>query len=151
MIDLLRKVLLSPWLGYKWSRAVSLAASGDVKEALEALQAIAIYYQSRWLEFHLLRSFLYLQNAEPEIARRDLDTAKELIERGNRYTDAEKAYLACYASTLAHTIEQYVLDTVDDLDEPPPNYDDVNLSKVRKALKRNFPLPNHPKWEVTNK
>ena len=139
----LKRLFVSPLIGYRWSKAIELASRQDYEAAVGVLRTIEGYLVDRSAEFHLLKGFLSFATSEPQLTIENIEVAIPLIKKNKRYNDDEKRYLMCYASTWTQKAQEYTSRATNDPQDE--NYGDFDLSNVRPALKRNFPLRGHQK------
>ncbi|MGI0015835.1 MAG: hypothetical protein ACREBU_20650 [Nitrososphaera sp.] len=145
-MNILKRILLAPFIGYRWVRVLDLASKGDFCTAAQVLDQLAPFFENKDAEYHLLKGFLSFSTTLDKSVIKNMRIAISLIEESLRYSEEEKKYLKCYASIWANKAQAYIdeqsqkkFETID--------YNDVNLSKIRPALKSNFPLRSHPEWD----
>jgi len=125
-----------------WVASLKLASKERYEEALQKLMTVDRIVPNK-IEVTLLKGFLYFATDKDESALLNLSSAWKMIDRSTQYSSEEKQYLQCYASFYgekladASAIEKYPFEV---------DYTIVQLDKVRKSLKDNFPLRDHPHW-----
>ncbi len=132
--------------GVYWNRSLEFASKGNHEAALDEIVRIE-EISPLLAESALLKGFLlYALNRDDE-AVRSLIEAQKLVEASQKYSDDDKEYLKCYASVwggeAAKKLDRKVLKPF------AVDFERVPLSKVKKHLKRNFPLRDHPNWVET--
>ena len=132
--------------GVYCNRALELASKGKYEAALNAVVRIE-EIGPLLAEFALLKGFLlYAVNRDDE-AVRSLIEAQKLVEASQKYSDDDKEYLKCYASVWGGEAAKKLGGKV--LKPFFVDFGKVSLSKVKKHLKRKFPLRDHPNWVET--
>ena len=88
---------------------------------------------------------MYYAIGEHEEAVTDLSSSCTEIDESESYSDDEKKYLKCYASVFGRRCIEGSKHGGDYRFHV--NYGLVDLGRVNKAIKNNFPLRSHPNWE----
>lgn len=146
MTNLVQKILSAPLVGARWVGALESVAEEDYVAATTKMEYLSRFFDNKNLEFHLLRGFVEYATSDDLGAVKDFLVSIRLLRESKKYNDYEKKYLECYAAkygNLANSnlpLEQKckAFNIVE--------WDSVNLPSVRKLLKKNFPLRQHPDW-----
>lgn len=138
---LIKKILRLPQASYCWVRALNLSAHERFDEALCALNRNEMISSGNNPEFHLLRGLLYSATGKYEMAVKEQQVAMRLIPSKRHYNEDEKKYLIAYAANVC--ARSFVLENKQDEAEKMFHlFKDqaIDLNKVSKNLKTNFPL-----------
>lgn len=129
-----------------WVSALDDAAKEKYDDALEKLSKVESL-MGEDAEFNLLRGFLCFATNDDSGVMNHMSKAIGLLEDSQKYSGDEKRYLICYARIwMGKTSECEDDSTPLEAGDSICNFSDINLSKVKNALKQNFPLRQHPEW-----
>lgn len=146
MMKFIQKIIHAPFVGAKWVGALESVANGDFASAIHHLQYLARFFENKNVEYHLLKGFVEYASNDDSSAVKDIRLSIILLRKSVKYTQTEKKYLECYAAIYGNLAnENLPLKRQVDMFEKVP-WEDVDLSVVRKELKKNFPLRKHPGW-----
>ena len=128
-----------------WVAALNAAAREDYAGALKKLEQCHKYGIPLQSQFCLLNGFLYYATSQNQLAVETLTRAHRSLRDDNRLSEQEQRYLMCYASIWGMKAAAK-LGSGNDRELFAVSYDEVALNQVRKHLKANFPLRDHPDW-----
>ena len=139
-VAFIRKVALSPWVGVRWVNALESAAKDDYSSARTLLGRLREFFEHNNPEYHLLRAYVNLNLRDLDCAVRDCATANQLLDGNSRYSVNERHYLRCYSSKVANLAIRRMPE-----ETKPAQFDEsdcvrFDCQRVRKALRRNFPM-----------
>ena len=128
-----------------WVAALNAAAREDYAGALKKLEQCHKYGIPLQSQFCLLNGFLYYATSQNQLAVETLTRAHRSLRDDNRLSEQEQRYLMCYASIWGMKAAAK-LGSGNDRELFAVSYDEIALNQVRKHLKANFPLRDHPDW-----
>jgi hypothetical protein len=146
LVNYLRRLFLSPMIAYKWVQALESASKDEFERSNMLLDEIAPYFGNRMVEYHLLKGYVSFALKNDVDSIENFKTSIYLLKSSNRYNDAEKKYISCYASTFGTQASRQYSDVNGDSVFPHISPEQVDLHNVRKNLKIRFPLKQHPRW-----
>ena len=126
-----------------WVSSLKMASDERYEAALQRIGKLEEIKPGN-VEVTLLKAFLYFSSDKDKPALDGFLKGWRLIEESDEYSLDEKKYLQCYASFYG----QKLVHTTESNGHHPfsVDYANVDLDKVRGALKDNFPLKDHPQW-----
>lgn len=141
-MNFLSKMFAALRVSRHWVKSLDLSSKGNYLEALEHLESIEKIMSLRAEEM-LLKGYLhYSTNQDGAIDL--LQSSIRMIGASEKYSKDEKNYMISYASVWASKIsDKYVNDDAYPFEI---NYQEIDLGKVRKFIKDNYPLREHPSW-----
>ena len=145
-MNILRKLIASPFVGFKWVKALELTSRENYQAALSELDHLDQFYRGKNVEYHMLRGFLSYGVEEDIEAVRNFELSIALLQDSNRYNNEEKKYLLAYGTTFGRRALKSESNLSDSSRFPEIDISLIDLSKVSKAIKKNFPLTDHPDW-----
>lgn len=126
-----------------WVSSLNLASREEYEKALQKIIKIEKNFPDK-VEVTLFKGYLLFATDRDDLALRTLLNATDLIDKSSKYNPEEKKYLLCYASLFGEKLT----DSRTDNKKYPfkVDFEAVDLKKVRRALKDNYPLRAHPYW-----
>lgn len=141
-----KKIFIAPGIALRWVRSLDFASKGDYQSALQQLEKIDQHFSGKKAEYHLLKGFLCYATSADQAAIENLEMAIRLIGLSHRYQEEDKRYLICYANPLLRKAKSKLAQENLSIGLSPSDCDNIDLSSVKKHLKKNFPLRDHPNW-----
>ena len=133
--------------GGEMGGALESVAKEDYLPAIGKLQYLARFFENKDVEYHLLKGFVEYATNNNSSAVKDLRLSINLLRKSSKYNEAEKKYLECYAAIYGNLANSSLSRECQDENFGKIAWVDVDLSGVRKELKKNFPLRKHPGWD----
>ena len=133
----------APRFAWYWNKALDAASQKQFKLALEYVEKMEVLCSHVpgpfVLKVYLLYSLHQYENCV-FVARE----AIEITKRSGEYSGEEEKYLLCYILTCANAAAERADCAIGF--ETEIRVGEVDLSRVRPHVKRNFPLAHHPQW-----
>ena len=129
------------------TEAFDLAAKERYTQALKSLNSANKWGDKLTPEARLLEIYLFYRLKKFEMARELANKFESSMKSVNsRFLNRDEAhYLIGYCALIQHTID--LREGHADQVFPEVSRDNVELSRVRSALKKTFPLVNHVDWK----
>lgn len=143
MSSLLR-IFYMPMIGYRWVKALDLSARGAFDDAIKQLEYLGKHLEHKDIEYHLLNGFVRFASGDDKKAIDNFRISVSMLDQATGYTDDEIKYLKCYAGVFGNNAINSLPGK--DVAFEEVSFDLINLANVRQALKKNFPLKDHPEW-----
>ncbi len=103
----------------------------------------------RFIEYSLLRGFIAYQIGDFEDAANCCEVVFEYTNKAINFNTDERAYIEAYCAIFYSNIIYKVKTITSPKDIALKiTYDNINLDKVNKKLKKLYPLRSHPNWEA---
>jgi len=133
-----------------WINAINASFEGEHQKALIHLDYLDKHLREKDVEYHLLRGAVNYGLANDSKVVESAETAIELLKNTDRYNDDEKNYLLGYAIDLGKLALKTGNVTKNSNSFPQIDIASINLTNVRRHLKKTHPLTNHPNWDLLN-
>jgi len=131
-----------------WINALHTSFEGEYQKALMHLDYLDKFLREKDVEYHLLRGAVNYGLNNDFKALESAKNAIEILKNTDRYNEDEKNYLLAYASNLGKLALKAGKVTKDLSAFPQIDIASVNLTNVRRHLKKTHPLINHPDWDL---
>jgi len=131
-----------------WINALHAFFEGEYQKALIHLDYLDKFLREKDVEYHLLRGAVNYGLNNDSKALESAKNAIEILKNTDRYNEDERNYLLAYASNLGKLALKASKVTKDLSAFPQIDIASVNLTNVRRHLKKTHPLIDHPEWDL---
>jgi len=131
-----------------WINALHAFFEGEYQKALIHLDYLDKFLREKDVEYHLLRGAVNYGLNNDSKALESAKNAIEILKNTDRYNEDERNYLLAFASNLGKLALKAGKVTKDLSTFPQIDIASVNLTNVRRHLKKTHPLINHPEWNL---
>jgi len=131
-----------------WINALHTFFEGEYQKALMHLDYLDEFLREKDVEYHLLRGAVNYSLNNDSKALESAKNAIEILKNTDRYNEDERNYLLAYASNLGKLALKASKVTKDLSAFPQIDIASVNLTNVRRHLKKTHPLIDHPEWDL---
>ena len=145
-MNIIRRILCGPVVGIRWVKALEVSSNEDYQAALVHLDYLDKFFNGENIEYHLLRGLVNYGLGNDSQAVQNFKISISLLVDTDRYNENEKDYLTSYGVKYGVKALKADPDLSKTISFPHVDMSSIDLSKVRKPLKRNFPLRDHPSW-----
>lgn len=146
-MNIIQRILCGPAVGIRWVKALEVSSNEDYQAALVHLDYLDKFFNGKNVEYHLLRGLVNYGLGDDLQAVNNFKISISLLADTYRYNENEKNYLTSYGVKYGTKALKNDPDLAKTISFPHIDMSSVDLSKVRKPLKINFPLRDHPNWE----
>jgi tetratricopeptide (TPR) repeat protein len=147
-VNIFQKIVAIPMVSKHWINALNTSFEGEYQKALIHLDYLDQFLKEKDVEYHLLRSTVNYSLDNYSKAVESARTAIEILKNTDRYNEDERRYLLGYAISLGKLALKVCKTTKDSSAFPQINIASINLTNVRRHLKKTHPLINHPDWDL---
>jgi hypothetical protein len=149
-VNIFQKIVAIPMVSKHWVNAMNASFEGEYQKALIHLDYLDKFLRVKDVEYHLLRGAVNYGLENDSKAVENAETAIEILKNTDRYNEDERKYLLGYAISLGKLALKAGTVTKDSSTFPQIDIASINLTNVRRHLKRTHPLINHPDWNLLN-